>query len=127
MLETPQESVVNLIVECIDKSLSDVESVPALLIYKMAEKSLGVSKEEIPKKPEAFEEALELFLGSRSAAVEMEMKKLIVETFRLREECCYHGLPQLIAEIMNNTNTIEEELSDTWGDGLTEFSNLGGI
>jgi hypothetical protein len=125
-LETHQESMIDLIVECIDQSLWDLESVPVLLIYKMAEESFGVSKEEIPKKPEAFEKALELILGSHSVAVEMEMKKLIVETFHLREECSYHGLSQLIAEITNNTNMIEEEIFDIWGHGLTELSNLDG-
>jgi hypothetical protein len=126
LLETQRESVADFIVECIDQSLSDLENVPALLIYKIAEESFGVSKEEIPKKPEAFEEALELTLGSRSVVVEMEMRKLIVEAFHLREECSYHGLPQLIAEIMNNTNSVEDELFDTWEFALTELSNLDG-
>jgi hypothetical protein len=100
--------VSELIVECIDQSLSDLKSGPASFVYDIAEKSFGVTKEQIPEKPEAFEEALEGVFGSRSALVEMEMKKLIVETFHLREDQHYHALPELITEIVSSANNMGE-------------------
>jgi hypothetical protein len=97
-------------IECIDQTLSELEICPALFIYSTAEKSFGVSKEEIPEKPEAFEDSLDSVLGSSSVKVKIEMKKLIVETFRLRFESIHLELAELMWEIMYGTNPLEEEL-----------------
>jgi hypothetical protein len=112
MIENSEESASDLILECIDQSLSC--HIPELLslVYDLAEKSFGISKEEIPQNPDAFEEALEGAFGTSSAEIEAEMKKLIVETFHLREDLNFHALPELISEIMISTNAIEESMMD---------------
>jgi len=100
--------VTDLIVECIYQSLSNLKPGPATLVYAIAEKSYGVSKEQIPVKPEAFTEALERVFGAGSPQIEMAMKKLIVETFHLREDQNYLSLPLLISEVVYSTNSTGE-------------------
>jgi hypothetical protein len=108
MSHISQDIVSELIVDCIDQSLSSLETFPALLVYSIAQQSFGVSREEIPEKPEAFEEALEGVFGTRAALIEMDMTKLIVESFHLCEDLKFHALPELISEIVTSTNNVGE-------------------
>jgi len=105
--ESGQESASDVLVECIDRSLSDLKICPVSYVYEIAKESFGVPKEEIPENPDAFEEALQSLFGSKSDAIEMEMKKLIIETFRLRKECTLLELPELIFEITYGTKHPE--------------------
>ena len=114
MADIYNQSVANAIIDFIDQSLSDDKPKPASFVYDLAEKSFGLSKEEIPKNPEAFEKALEGAFGSDSAVIKMDMKKLIVETFHLREDLSNQELSDLISEIEISVSTLVEYRTFFW-------------
>ncbi len=110
MAQISQNIVADQLVECIDQTLSELETCPALFVHAVSKKSFGVSRDQIPEKPEAFEEALENVFGSYSARVVMEIKKQIAQTFHLREGMICCSLPELICEILLCTSSDRDSM-----------------
>lgn len=78
-----------LLMEAVDEGLSSVGESPRRAIYFHLERSFDIKKEEIPKKVEVFEDAIEKIFGFGADFLEILIMKRLFEkiggAFELKE------------------------------------------
>jgi len=106
MAQISQETATNLILECVDKALSDLGPETAQFAYTIAKTRFGVSREQIIQNPFAFEKALQRVLGASSVVIERNVTRKLVQIFNLPENDSSE-MPDMIISLMSRFDELQ--------------------